>query len=127
MICLDTNYLILGLICGTQESEEMVRWYRAGEALLTPMPAWYEFICGPVTEKQILTIRAFLAEVIPFGEIQATRAAALFNHVGRVRSLRVDAMIAGTAVAAGAPLATNNQKDFARFQGAGLRLVGSDL
>jgi hypothetical protein len=50
MICLDTNYLILGLVPGSRESKDLIAWALAGETLIAPMPAWYEFICGPVTE-----------------------------------------------------------------------------
>ena len=34
MICLDTNYLILGVVPGSQESKELIQWYQAGEALM---------------------------------------------------------------------------------------------
>ena len=52
MICLDTNYLIRGVSEGTAEADELVAWFKAGETLITPMPAWFEFICGPVTQDQ---------------------------------------------------------------------------
>jgi predicted nucleic acid-binding protein len=123
VICLDTNYLIRGLVAGAKEAEELQSWYRSGEALVTPMPAWYEFLCGPVTAAQTLTLRAFLKEIIPFHEPQANEAARLFNAVDRRRALRVDAMIAGTAIAAGARLATNNRADFSHFVHLGLQLV----
>lgn len=66
MICLDTNYLILGLVKDSLESERIVGWATAGEALVAPMPVWYEFLCGPVSEAQVAVMRAFLAEIIPF-------------------------------------------------------------
>ncbi len=123
MICLDTNYLILGLVAGSPESAELTAWRRAGILLITPMPAWYEFLCGPVSSAQISTMRAFLHAIVPFETAQATAAAQLFNAAGRKRGLRVDAMIAGTAIAAGAALATNNQADFAPFITEGLKLT----
>ena len=123
MICLDTNYLILGIVPGSQESRELIRWYQAGEVLMAPMPAWYEFLCGPVTPAQVSSIRAFLQDIIPFDETQANEAARLFNEAGRKRSLRVDAMIAAAAMVAGARLATNNRKDFKIFEPHGLKLV----
>ncbi len=123
MICLDTNYLILGLVPASQESQDLVRWIQAGEVLITPMPAWYEFLCGPVTPAQVSTIRAFLQDIIPFDEPQATAAASLFNAAGRKRALRVDAMIAATAMVAGAALATNNRSDFNAFVPHGLALA----
>jgi len=123
MICLDTNYLILGLIQGTREAQELIAWSQARESLITPMPAWFEFLCGPVTPIQIATMRAFLHEVVVFGEPQVTEAARLFNAVGRKRALRVDSMIAGSAVAAGARLATNNHRDFTVFAPYGLQMI----
>ena len=58
MICLDANYLILGLVPTSQESREVIAWTIAGETLVTPMTAWYEFLCGPVTPPQIAAMRA---------------------------------------------------------------------
>jgi predicted nucleic acid-binding protein len=43
--------------------------------------------------------------------------------VARKRSLRVDAMIAGTAITAKASLATNNRTDFEPFASHGLQLL----
>ena len=123
MICLDTNYLINGLAAGTMESRALIAWTQAGEHLVTPMPAWYEFLCGPVTPVQVSTMRTFLREIIVFDEPQAVEAARLFNAVGRKRHLRVDAMIAGTAVLVEARLATGNRTDFALFVPFGLKLV----
>lgn len=123
MICLDTSYLIRGLVAASSEAEELLAWYRSGEDLVTPMPAWYEFLCGPVTAAQTSTLRAFLKEIIPFDQSQATEAARLFNAVNRRRGLRVDAMIAGTATVAGARLATNNRVDFLNFAPHGLQLA----
>lgn len=123
MICLDTNYLIGGLVSGSREGKRLIAWAQAGEALITPMPAWYEFLCGPVTATQIGTMRAFLADIVPFDEPQALASAKLFNATGRKRALRVDAMIAATALVAQASLATQNQTDFAAFVSSGLKLV----
>jgi predicted nucleic acid-binding protein len=123
VICLDTNYLIRCLEHGSEEAERITNWYRGGERLITPMPAWYEFLCGPITPEHEEIVRAFLAEVIPFHEEQAREAARLFNAAGRKRSLRVDAMIAATAITAGARLATGNRDDFAPFLQHGLEIV----
>ncbi len=123
MICLDTNYLIRGLSEGTEEAAELVAWIKAGETLITPMLAWFEFICGPVTEEQKETMRAFLTEIVPFAEAEAEESARLFNAIKRKRSHRVDAMIAGTAITAKARLATQNRTDFKSFVAHGLRFV----
>jgi len=123
MICLDTNYLIRTVEFGSKEAELLQGWYRSGERLVTPMPAWFEFICGPITADQEAIVRAFLSDILVFGEAEAREAARLFNAVGRKRSLRVDAMIAGTTLVAQARLATNNHDDFAPFLRHGLELA----
>ena len=122
MICLDTNYLIRGLIAGTAEAGQLINWIEAGESLVTPALAWLEFLCGPVTPSQVSTMRAFLSTVVAFDEPQALEAARLFNAVGRNRRLRVAAMIAGTAVSIHSSLATSNRADFEPFRAHGLQL-----
>ena len=123
MICLDTNYLIRGVSEGTAEADELIAWGEAGETLITPMAAWFEFLCGPVTQDQTMTIRAFLTDIVPFAEAEAMEAARLFNAINRQRCLRVDAMIAATSITAKARLATRNRIDFECFIPHGLLLI----
>ena len=123
VICLDTNYLILGLVEGSRESRALASWLGSGERLMVPTLVWFEFLCGPVTAAQIQTMRAFLHELVPFDESQAIAAADLFNAAARKRSTRIDAMIAATAIVANAALATNNRDAFRPFRESGLRLV----
>ena len=123
MICLDSNYLIRCIEFGSEEAAEISQWHREDELLVAPMPAWYEFTCGPLTRRQEETVFAFLADIVPFTEAHAREAARLYNAAGRQRRLRVDAMIAATATLAKARLATNNRKDFAPFRPHGLELV----
>jgi predicted nucleic acid-binding protein len=124
MICLDANYLVGGISEGRPESAHLQAWFEAGERFFTAAPAWYEFLCGPVTEEQIATMRAFLTEgILSFDPALAVIAARLFNAVKRPRRLRVDAMIAATAIAAGGRLATLNTEDFGLFMPYGLELV----
>jgi predicted nucleic acid-binding protein len=118
-----SNYLIRGVAQGSAEAGELVAWIKAGEILITPMLAWFEFICGPVTHGQQTAMRAFLTEIVPFSEAQAIEAARLFNAIKRKRSHRVDAMIAGTAIIANARLATQNLADFKPFAAHGLLLA----
>lgn len=123
MICLDTNYLIGGITKDAKEAEELVKWIQLNELLVTPMPAWYEFLCGPVSIAQVMTIRSFISDILPFTEVEAQEAARIFNATGRKRSLRVDCMIAATAMMAGAKLATNNVDDFKLFLPLGLEMI----
>jgi predicted nucleic acid-binding protein len=123
-ICLDTNYLVRGLVKGARESAELIQWKQSGEILLSAAPAWYEFLCGPVSGLHIRVVRAFLSGgIVGFEEAQATEAARLFNAIGRIRRLRTDTMIAATAIVAGAALATSNKEDFKPFIPHGLRIV----
>ncbi len=123
MICLDTNYLVCALVSGTQEANEVEFWWRRGEKLFASSVAWYEFLCGPVTTEEILLVRSFLSGgIIAFEEAQAATAARLFNAVGRERRLRVDAMIAASAINEGCLLATSNRADFNVFVPFGLAL-----
>ena len=124
MICLDTNYLIRALISGTEEAARINGWLAEGESICVPAVAWYEFLCGPVFGEEIRLAQAILtAGILALNEAEAAEAARLFNAVGRKRHLRVDAMIAGTAIVAGATLATGNRTDFACFVAHGLLLA----
>ncbi len=124
MICLDANFLIGGVIEARPESRHLLAWAAAGETFCTAAPAWYEFLCAPVTPAQIDAMQAFLkGGIIPFASAQAQVAAQLFNAADRPRRLRVDAMIAATAISQQAALATLNTADFKLFTSHGLVLA----
>jgi len=124
MICLDTNYLICGLTSGTYEEKQIIQWYKKDEILCSSGICWYEFVCGPVTEIQIQTMKLFLrGGILSFGESEAILASQIFNAANRIRRLRVDAMIAASAISAKARLATNNHTDFESFKSFGLKLL----
>jgi len=124
MICLDANYLIRGLVVGSLQEKMILAWYRSGKKIITSAIAWYEFLCGPVSKEQIQIMTLFLTGgIIPFREIHAQESAHLFNQVNRARRLRVDAMIAATAIVERAELATENEKDFQLFVPFGLNLI----
>ena len=124
VILLDTNYLIRALVEGAREAEEVSAWLEHGEDLCTSGIAWYEFLSGPVDAEGVDLMRAVIQDrVLPFAGDTASEAARLFNGCGRIRRLRVDAMIAASATMSGALLATGNTADFRAFQAEGLRLV----
>lgn len=123
MICLDTNYLIRALIPETNEARDIKEWLQSGEALGMAAIAWYEFLCGSTEEEERLASVLLTGGVVPFTRIEAQLTASGFCSLGKPRRLRVDAMIAATAIAAKAPLATNNRNDFAPFLAHGLELV----
>ena len=83
MILLDTNYLIGALVVGSEPSIKILSWLERGEVLLSAMPAWYEFLCGPVSSVQIAAVRAILTTIVPLEEIHAQEAL-LCSSTGRV-------------------------------------------
>lgn len=124
MILLDTNYLIRALIDGTDEAAQVTEWLNEGEELCTSAISWYEFVSGPVDpEGMELIHRVIGGRVLPFVQDTAVEAARLFNLGGRVRRLRVDAMIAASAIIVNAYLATEKTADFRIFAKGGLRVI----
>ena len=123
MISLDTNYLIMGLVEGSQEAKQVINWAEHGETFCVSSIVWYEFLCGPITAEQRSAIQMLVTEIVPFDEMLVAEAAHLFNAVGRSRKLRVDAMIAATAIVKEVPLATRNLMDFCGFEPFGLHLL----
>lgn len=125
MICLDTNYLIMGLVAGSDEATRLLAWAESGETFSVSSIVWYEFLCGPITNEQEAAMQLLVPDIVVFDGAVAREAARLFNAVGRSRRLRVDAMIAATAIIGDTPLATRNLADFSRFTDLGLRLFGT--
>ena len=124
MIFLDTNYLVRALIDDTDEHRRVKEWSHAGIKIYASSVAWYEFVCGPLLESGLYSVKKILSGgIINFDKKQADVAAQLFNGTGRRRSLKTDAMIAACAICSGAQLATANQEDFLLFTPFGLALA----
>jgi predicted nucleic acid-binding protein len=123
VIQLDTSFLIKALIAGSSEDELLRQWLRRREALSMSSVAWTEFLCGPVAATTADSARRLVGEPLPFGAVEAERAATLFNETGRRRGSLVDCMIASMAIEAGDRLATSNPGDFSRFVRLGLAIV----
>ena len=124
MIFLDTNYLIRGLIKGTEESSHLLRWTETGTGLITNSLVWCEFITGPIGQVEIELGWSLVGKTIhPFDQQDAVLAAELFNELGRPRSRRVDIMIAASAINRQASLASANTSDFKQLREYGLSLV----
>jgi predicted nucleic acid-binding protein len=120
---LDTNFLI-ALSCGEESSIRRIqKWLSTGKGLAVSAVVWTEFLTGPLDEEQIARMKTLIDEVIPFDQEQAALAADLFNHTGRIKALRMDAMIAAAAITTKSPLATENSADMKRFVSAGLKLL----
>lgn len=124
MICLDANYLIGGVSPERPESRHLVAWALAGESFCTAAPAWYEFLCGPLEPEQIDAMATFLqGRIRTFDESLASSAAQLFNQIGRPHRLRLDVMIAASAMQMEVPLATLNLADYERLVPWGLKIA----
>jgi len=123
MICLDTNFLICSLIPGTKEALSIEQWPRGKRALGIPAVGWYEFLCGSTEEEERLALALLKGGILPFTPTEARVAAYGFRSLNKPRRLRVDAMIAATAIVARMPRATNNRDDFEPFLVHGLELI----
>jgi predicted nucleic acid-binding protein len=124
MILLDTNYLIRVLVANSKEAGRVSAWLALPEQFSTSAIAWYEVRCGPVDDEGVAIVRDLVGgRIIPFSANEAAEAARLWNETGRSRKARIDAMIAATALVAGASLATENSDDFRVFTEYGVRLV----
>jgi len=117
VIQLDTSFLIRALVRGSVEDGELRRRLGRGEEVTISTVAWTEFLCGPVAQEAVAHLRGLLGAPVPFVEEDARAAADLFNVSGRRRGSLRDCMIAAVAIRCGAPLATGNPADFARFEG----------
>jgi predicted nucleic acid-binding protein len=120
---LDTSFLINALVPGTREDHRLRRWIREGLVVSMSSIGWAEFLCGPVSEEDRQRARRVVGAPLPLVEMEAAKAADLFNVGGRKRGTIPDCLIAATALLAGAALATSNSGDFRRFERAGLKLI----
>lgn len=122
---LDTSFLIRALAAGSAEDRRLRQWIREGVTLGASAIAWTEFLCGPVEDQDLELAKKLLGDPVAFGETESGGAARLFNETGRRRGSLMDCMIAASAIAAGASLATSDVAGFRRFERAGLTLVKS--
>lgn len=123
MIHLDTSFLIPALVRDTQQDQQVRNWISQGETIVISAVAWTEFLCGPLSPRDLSAALRIVEQHLEFTTERAVIAAGLFNATGRRRRMMVDCMIAATAIAEGAPLATVNSGDFDRFTEHGLLLA----
>jgi predicted nucleic acid-binding protein len=120
---LDTSFLVRALVRGSREDRLLRLWIQQGGVIAISSIGWAEFLCGPVSEGDRPRVRTILGAPIAVGEIEAEHAARLFNVGGRRRGSLPDCLIAATALAAGATLATSNVQDFVPFEEEGLKIA----
>ena len=126
MIHLDTSYLIRALDPGSPEDRRLRGWIRDGETLGMSAVAWTEFLCGPLAPSELELAEEIVGVRREFTPDHAAIAARLFNESGRRRGSLLDCMIAASAIADGAPVATANEADFRRFEDVGLTMTVDD-
>lgn len=123
MIHWDANALI-ALPAWIANNHFVVARVAAGETAAVSAIAWYEFLNGPLGEKEASLAHAFVrSSIVAVTEQHAALAAELFNGAGRRRALKTDALIAAVAIHAKADFVTLNLDDFKPFAAAGLRIV----
>lgn len=123
-IHLDTSFLIRALDPTSPESARLFDWLRQRHVVKTSTLAWGEFLCGPLDRTDQELAHRIVTHHVPVRVEEATAAARLFNHTGRRRHSFADCVVAATAIADEATLATSDHGDFERFTDAGLELAG---
>lgn len=123
MIHLDTNFLVELVTVGSDGARQVREWLVVGREVGASAIAWSAFCNGPLTHEQKDAAFAVLDRNLrEFTWQDGEEAARLFNLGGRRRGSHADCMIAASAIAAGASVATRNTADFTRFVPHGLVL-----
>jgi predicted nucleic acid-binding protein len=123
MIHLDTNFLVELVTAGSAGGQQVREWLVAGREVGTSAIAWSEFCNGPLSREQKDAAFAVLdRKIADFTWRDGEEAARLFNLSGRRPGSHPDCMIAASALAAGASIASRNAADFARFANHGVKL-----
>jgi predicted nucleic acid-binding protein len=127
MLHFDTNALI-ALPQWARQGNRVITRVTAGEIASACTLVWYEYLAGPLQDEEAALARAFLqGRITAVEEPDTALAAHLYNEAGRQRRLKTDALIAATAMNAGAGLVTINVADFQPFVAHGLHLIAANL
>jgi len=113
VILLDTSALIDSLAGPRRSAPALRRAIESGERILVPTLVLYEWLRGPRLDEELAAQEALFpaAAAVPFGPLEAARAAAI--SVPRARGREIDLAIAACALSWKAELWTLNREDFA--------------
>ena len=119
MILLDTSALIDSLAGPRRSAPALRRAIESGERILVPTLVLYEWLRGPRLDEELAAQEALFptAAAVPFGPLEAARAASIYVAVTRPRGREIDLAIAACALSWDAELWTLNVDDFGDVPG----------
>ncbi len=122
MIVVDTSALIDSLCEPRRSFDRLEELVASGQILAIPTLVLYEWLRGPRTTEQLMDQEALLPRerAVPFGPVEAARAAQLYKAVRRARGREIDLAIAATAIVRDGALWTLNTSDFVDIPGLSL-------
>jgi predicted nucleic acid-binding protein len=115
MIFLDTSALVDALAGSRASAAALRKALEHGERVRLPTIVLYEWLRGPRRARELEAQEALFpsATAVPFGPVEAAKAAELYRGAGRrARSREADLAIAASAICHDATLWTLNPKDF---------------
>lgn len=126
MIVLDTSALVDSLTGPRRSAHQLRKLIEEGQRILLPALVLYEWRRGPRLDEELGAQEALFpsSDALPFGPVEATRAAELYRRVDRARGREIDLAIAVHALTEDAILWTLNESDFADIPG--LLLLGRE-
>lgn len=121
-IHLDTSVLIQALTGPRTLAPALLQLVGDGARLNCATLVLYEWLRGPRSGEELRAQEELLpmASAVPFGALEALRAASFYVGLGRSRRRTVDLAIASCAIQAGAALWTTNGRDFDDVPGLAL-------
>ena len=119
MILLDTSVLVDALTGPRRSAPALRRAIERGERLLLPSLVLYEWLRGPRLPEELAAQEALFpaTAAVPFGPVEAARAAQLHVRRPRGRGREIDLAIAACALTLGARLWTLNPRDLRDLEG----------
>jgi predicted nucleic acid-binding protein len=119
VIVLDTSVLVDALTGPRRSAPALRRAIEHGERLLLPSLVLYDWLRGPRLPEELAAQEALFpaTAAVPFGPVEAARAAQLYVRLARSRGREIDLAIAASALTLGARLWTLNSRDFRDLEG----------